>query len=196
MSTLELLRREPQPSEERIRAWLKGNFCRCTGYQHIVDAIVAAGETTVARRDGAATAAQTSRFVGQSLTRREDDHHLRGRGRFTDDVRSADPAGSLHVALLRSRHAHARIRLVSVERAVKMPGVVTVVTGRGFGRHGGTAADELGPARHAGSGCTGCSPTMWCDSRGKASPPSSLPTPTPQRTRPTRSTSTTSRCPR
>ena len=129
MSTLELLRREPQPSEERIRAWLKGNFCRCTGYQHIVDAIVAAGETTVARRDGAATAAQTSRFVGQSLTRREDDHHLRGRGRFTDDVRSADPAGSLHVALLRSRHAHARIRLVSVERAVKMPGVLTVVTG-------------------------------------------------------------------
>ena len=43
MSSLELLRREPQPSEERIRAWLKGNFCRCTGYQHIVDAIGAAG---------------------------------------------------------------------------------------------------------------------------------------------------------
>ncbi len=105
MSTLELLRREPQPNEERIRAWLKGNFCRCTGYQHIVDAIVAAGETTVARRDGAATAAQTGRFVGQSLTRREDDHHLRGLGRFTDDVRSVDAAGSLHVALLRSRHA-------------------------------------------------------------------------------------------
>ena len=44
MSSLELLRREPQPTEERIRAWLKGNFCRCTGYQHIVDAIRAAGE--------------------------------------------------------------------------------------------------------------------------------------------------------
>jgi aerobic carbon-monoxide dehydrogenase small subunit len=39
MSSLELLRREPQPSEERIRAWLKGNFCRCTGYQHIVNAV-------------------------------------------------------------------------------------------------------------------------------------------------------------
>ena len=47
MSSLELLQREPQPSEERIRAWLKGNFCRCTGYQHIVDAIGAAAETTV-----------------------------------------------------------------------------------------------------------------------------------------------------
>ncbi|HEV8165765.1 MAG TPA: (2Fe-2S)-binding protein, partial [Actinomycetota bacterium] len=30
MSSLELLQREPQPSEERVRAWLKGNFCRCT----------------------------------------------------------------------------------------------------------------------------------------------------------------------
>src|SRR5262249_60069205 len=51
MSSLELLRREPRPSEERIRAWLKGNFCRCTGYQHIVDAIGAAGGAA-ASQDG------------------------------------------------------------------------------------------------------------------------------------------------
>jgi aerobic carbon-monoxide dehydrogenase large subunit len=136
MSSLELLHREPQPSEERIRAWLKGNFCRCTGYQHIVDAIRAGGETTTpgdaADAPGGAaeaTASQAARFFGRSLRRREDDHHLRGRGRFTDDVRSAGAAGTLHVALLRSPHAHARIRSVSVERALKVPGVVTVITG-------------------------------------------------------------------
>jgi aerobic carbon-monoxide dehydrogenase large subunit len=128
MSSLELLRREPRPSEERIRAWLKGNFCRCTGYQHIVDAIAAAGEAAVGRGAAEATTPQT-RVFGQPMPRREDDHHLRGRGRFTDDVRAADAAGALHVALLRSPHAHARIRSVSVDRAVKMPGVVTVVTG-------------------------------------------------------------------
>jgi aerobic carbon-monoxide dehydrogenase small subunit len=61
MSSLELLQREPQPSEERIRAWLKGNFCRCTGYQHIVDAIRAAGETGVA---GATDQAATSPEAG------------------------------------------------------------------------------------------------------------------------------------
>jgi aerobic carbon-monoxide dehydrogenase large subunit len=132
MSALELLRREPQPSEERIRAWLKGNFCRCTGYQHIVDAISAAGQTTISRRDDDATTGHAGRFVGQPLARREDDHHLRGRGRFTDDVKAADAAGTLHVALLRSLHAHARVRSVSVERAVKLPGVVTVVTGADF----------------------------------------------------------------
>jgi aerobic carbon-monoxide dehydrogenase large subunit len=128
MSSLELLRREPRPSEERIRAWLKGNFCRCTGYQHIVDAIAAAGEAAVGRGAAEATTPQT-RVFGQPMPRREDDHHLRGRGRFTDDVRAVDAAGALHVALLRSPHAHARIRFVSVDRAVKMPGVVTVVTG-------------------------------------------------------------------
>jgi aerobic carbon-monoxide dehydrogenase small subunit len=39
MSSLELLRRNPDPTEDEVRVWLKGNFCRCTGYQHIVDAI-------------------------------------------------------------------------------------------------------------------------------------------------------------
>ena len=34
-----LLDREPDPSEERIRAWLAGNLCRCTGYDRIVRAV-------------------------------------------------------------------------------------------------------------------------------------------------------------
>jgi len=126
MSSLELLQREPHPNEERIRGWLKGNFCRCTGYQHIVDAILAVGGKTPAARDEGAHSRQ---FFGRPVRRREDSHHLRGRGHFTDDVRSTDGAGTLHAALLRSPHAHARIRSVSVDRAVKMPGVVAVVTG-------------------------------------------------------------------
>ena len=34
-----LLDDNPSPSEEQIRAGLDGNFCRCTGYQHIVNAV-------------------------------------------------------------------------------------------------------------------------------------------------------------
>jgi carbon-monoxide dehydrogenase small subunit len=34
-----LLDREPDPSEERIRTWLAGNLCRCTGYDRIVRAV-------------------------------------------------------------------------------------------------------------------------------------------------------------
>jgi len=36
-----LLRRKPNPTRAEIRAGLAGNLCRCTGYQHIVDAIEA-----------------------------------------------------------------------------------------------------------------------------------------------------------
>lgn len=39
MTSVELLERNPQPSEAEIRRALAGNLCRCTGYQHIVQAI-------------------------------------------------------------------------------------------------------------------------------------------------------------
>ena len=47
-----LLDREPQPTEERVRFWLSGNLCRCTGYDKIVRAVLTAA------RDAARTAAQ------------------------------------------------------------------------------------------------------------------------------------------
>ena len=39
ISTKALLEQEPQPSEQRIRFWLSGNLCRCTGYDKIVRAV-------------------------------------------------------------------------------------------------------------------------------------------------------------
>ena len=41
-SALELLRDNPQPTDREIREGIGGNICRCTGYQHIVDAVRAA----------------------------------------------------------------------------------------------------------------------------------------------------------
>jgi len=42
MTSKQLLERNPQPTEEEIRHGLEGNLCRCTGYQHIVNAVKAA----------------------------------------------------------------------------------------------------------------------------------------------------------
>ncbi len=39
MSGIHLLNNNPNPSEQEIREGIQGNFCRCTGYQHIVKAI-------------------------------------------------------------------------------------------------------------------------------------------------------------
>ena len=44
MSAYELLQHNPDPSEEEIRSALSGNICRCTGYQHIVNAVRSAAQ--------------------------------------------------------------------------------------------------------------------------------------------------------
>jgi aerobic carbon-monoxide dehydrogenase small subunit len=41
MSALDLVRRNPKPTESDVRHWLEGNICRCTGYQNIVASIIA-----------------------------------------------------------------------------------------------------------------------------------------------------------
>ena len=48
MAAQDLLMQQPDPSRERIREHLSGNYCRCTGYQAIIDAV----ETTARARAG------------------------------------------------------------------------------------------------------------------------------------------------
>ncbi|MGE5274637.1 MAG: (2Fe-2S)-binding protein [Verrucomicrobiota bacterium] len=44
VAAVDLLERDPDPSDEAIREALSGNLCRCTGYRKIVDAVRAASE--------------------------------------------------------------------------------------------------------------------------------------------------------
>ena len=44
MAAVSLLREHPNPSEDEIRHGLEGNLCRCTGYDHIVEAVQAAAK--------------------------------------------------------------------------------------------------------------------------------------------------------
>jgi len=48
MTAYELLQRNPNPGKEEIRDALSGNICRCTGYQHIVEAVQSAAQTMAA----------------------------------------------------------------------------------------------------------------------------------------------------
>ena len=72
--------------------------------------------------------------VSQSVTRKEDDALIRGRGRYVADVA---PAGALHAMVLRSPHAHARFRLADIAVARGMPGVRLVLTAPDIAELGG-----------------------------------------------------------
>jgi carbon-monoxide dehydrogenase large subunit len=69
--------------------------------------------------------ATRERLIGQRLLRQEDPRLLTGKGAYVTDL--ALP-GTLHMALLRSPHAHALIAHVDVDRARRVPGVVAVFT--------------------------------------------------------------------
>ena len=64
-------------------------------------------------------------FIGQRVKRKEDPRFLRGEGNYVDDIQLH---GMVHAALLRSPHAHARIRAVNTRSALRIPGVLSVIT--------------------------------------------------------------------
>ncbi|MBX6368392.1 MAG: (2Fe-2S)-binding protein [Rhodospirillales bacterium] len=50
MSAVDLVKKNPNPTEQEIRHWLEGNLCRCTGYHNIVKAIEAGAKAMGARK--------------------------------------------------------------------------------------------------------------------------------------------------
>ncbi|RAI59262.1 xanthine dehydrogenase family protein molybdopterin-binding subunit [Roseicella frigidaeris] len=75
-------------------------------------------------------------MIGESRRRVEDARFLTGEGRYVADL---VPAGALHAVLLRSPHAHARLRGLDAAAARGMPGVALVLTGEDL------AAEGIGP---------------------------------------------------
>src|SRR5437660_679835 len=95
---------------------LKGNLCRCTGYRSIEDAI--RGVKSIEEpRPGAA--------FGSSVAAPASEAIVTGKARYTLDTHVE---GLLHLKLLRSPHAHARIQSIRKDRALAVPGVQAVFT--------------------------------------------------------------------
>ena len=105
-----------QAQRRDLPAALKSNLCRCTGYRAIADAVE--GRCTV-------ETVAPGQAPGRSLPAPAGPAVVTGRARYTMDV-AVD--GLLHMKILRSPHASARIRAIDVSEALATPGVVTVLT--------------------------------------------------------------------
>jgi len=79
-----------------------------------------------------ATETEPIRGIGHSVRRVEDDRFIRGAGNYVDDIKLP---GMLHMAILRSPYAHAKINGIDASRAQALPGVVAVVTGELMAQH-------------------------------------------------------------
>ena len=81
----------------------------------------------------------TSNHIGQPVRRKEDLRLITGQGNFSDDVNLPQ---QVYAVMLRSPHAHARLRSIDVSKAMAVPGVMAVLTGKDM------LADGIQPLPH------------------------------------------------
>jgi putative selenate reductase molybdopterin-binding subunit len=105
-----------EEAKQELPRVLKGSLCRCTGYRAIEDSIL--GHTRV-------EADSPGKSVGRSLANPLGKSIVTGQARYTADVVME---GMLHIKVLRSPHAHARIKAFRKERAMRVKGVHRVYT--------------------------------------------------------------------
>ena len=113
-----------------MRWALSGNLCRCTGYQNIVKSVLWAAAKLRAEAGEALRCQALDEIkiggLGSSRKRVEDNRFIRGKGNYTDDITLP---GMLHMEILRSPLAHARIGSIDASKAWDIPGVHLVLTG-------------------------------------------------------------------
>src|SRR5437870_3463899 len=70
--------------------------------------------------------------MGHSMKRKEDPRFIRGRGNYVDDIQLP---GMLHMDIVRSPFAHAKIKSINADKALKVPGVLAVITGETLAKY-------------------------------------------------------------
>ncbi len=108
--------------------YLKGNLCRCTGYHAIEDAI---------RGIRSVEEDEAGHSCGSSVASPRSEPIVTGNAHYTMDV---EMEGMLHLKVVRSPHAHARVKAIRKQKALAVPGVHAVFTWEDVPRRAFTTA--------------------------------------------------------
>ncbi len=133
MAAKALLDRNPRPTDDEIKAALKNNLCRCTGYASILRAVHrAAGEPAA----DPPQSARPLKVIGRAAPRLDAAAKVTGAARYTADLFEEK---MLYAAVRRSDIPHGIVQNIDFAQARSMPGVVRVLTANdipGEHRHG------------------------------------------------------------
>jgi hypothetical protein len=128
MAATAALRTNPFADREEIKERLGGNICRCTGYQKIFDAVELARDVQNGTLPASALMedeAESGDFIGKNVRRIDTPSKVSGRLKYAADMTMP---GMLHVQVLRSPHAHARIVSIDTSAAEAIEGVAGIIT--------------------------------------------------------------------
>ncbi|BCW20433.1 dehydrogenase [Arthrobacter sp. NtRootA9] len=121
--------------KENLPRNLKGNLCRCTGYRAIADAVCGHPGHPDPKGPGSGIAGagqpepEPGR-LGDDVPAPASRAVVTGTARYTLDLPADQQQELLHLKILRSPHAHARVLSINTDAALAVPGVVAVLTHR------------------------------------------------------------------
>ncbi len=111
------------PTREDVKKAIKGNLCRCTGYQKIEDAILMAADFFREKKE--IPAPPNKLHMNEYAKRIDAAEKVNGTGIFADDIRID---GMIYAKGLYSKYPRARINSIDVSKALKHPDCVEILT--------------------------------------------------------------------
>ena len=121
-----LLDKTPNPTEGEIKAAIRGNVCRCTGYKKIIEGIALAGAVLRGEKAPDPSLEAGAGFgVGKAAFRSDVREKVLGTGVYCDDL---SLEGMAHGSAVRSNYPRARILDIDPSAALALPGVLAVLT--------------------------------------------------------------------
>src|SRR5699024_6990362 len=124
MSGMSVIRKHPNPTEEEIRIGIKGNICRCTGYENIVKGIEMAasilrGEIEIEEEN------EKDAKVGLRANRIDAEEKILGTGLYADDI---EVEGMVYGSCVRTKYPRAKFIDIDYSEALDLDGVIGVLT--------------------------------------------------------------------